>query len=194
MTGKNSSYDVEKGRAPCVELGTAPPRQADAWPAGQSGVGNPRPGPKIVLLRGRGSPGPAAERPGTSDLRLDLQGPIDNLRSMKGDLELYYWERPGHGEQRDRERYQISLWIRQVSERTAMLEGILLHMGTPSILLTAVDAAKGEALENAAKHLGRWIRDDEPFENVLDTVAAILAAADSISLGAASGQASPKSR
>jgi len=45
-----------------------------------------------------------------------------------------------------------------------MLEGILLHMGTPSIVLTAVGAAEREALENDAKLLGRWIRDDEPFE------------------------------
>jgi len=193
MTGKNSSY--ETGRAPCIGPGTAPPRgRADAPPAGQSGVRITRPGPKIVLLRGRGGPGPALERPGTTDLRLDLQPPIDNLRSVKGDLELYYWERPGDGEQRERERYQVSLWIRQVSERTAMLEGVLLHMGTPSIVLTAVGGTEREALENATKLLGRWIRDDEPFEQVLHTVATILRAADIICLAAAGGKASPRSR
>src|SRR5262249_2215502 len=157
MTGKNSSY--ETGRAPCVA-----PGKADARPPGQSGVSITRPGPKIVLLRGRGAPGPAVERPGTGDLRFELQAPSDNLRSIKGGLERYSWERPGNGECRERERYQVSLWIRLVSERTAVLEGILLHMGTPSIVLTAVGAAEREALENAAKLLGRWIRDDEPFE------------------------------
>ena len=81
-----------------------------------------------------------------------------------------------------------------MSERTGMLEGILLHMGTPSIVLTAVGAAEREALENAAKLLGRWIRDDEPFDQVLHTVAAILRAADIICLGAAGGRASPRSR
>jgi len=194
MTGKNSSHEVKPGRVPCVGQGTAPRRRVDALRAGQSGVGFTRPGPKIVLLPRRAGPGPAAERPGTFDLDLDLQAPIDNLRSIKGDLELYYWERPGHGEQRERERYQVSVWIRQVSERTAMLEGILLHMGTPSIVLTAVGAADREALENAAKLLGCWIRDDEPFEQVLHTVAAILRAADIICLGAAGGKASPRSR
>ena len=190
MTGKNSSHEMKPGGAPCVGQATAPPRRGDARPAGQSGL-TARPGPKIVLLRRGGGPGPAVERPGTSDLRFDLQAPIDNLRSIRGDLELYYWERPGNGEQRERERYQVSLWIRQVSERTAMLEGILLHMGTPSVLLTAVGVAEREALENAAKLLGRWIRDEEPFEQVLHTVATILRAADNICLGAAGGRASP---
>lgn len=126
--------------------------------------------------------------PGASDLGLDLQGPIDSLRSIRSDLELYYWERPGHGEQQERERYQVSFWIRQVGERTAALEGILLHMGTPSIVLSA-GTTEGEALRNAARRLGCWIREEEPFDQVLHTVAGILNAADVICLGAAGGRA-----
>jgi len=190
MTGKNSSYEVEKGRVPCGEPGAAPPRTDDGRPAAQSGT-SARPGPKVVLLRGRAAPGPSGEKPGGSDLRLDLQAPIDNLRSIRGDLELYYWERPGHGEQRERERYQVSLWIRQVSERTTALEGIVLHMGSSSVALTAVDAAEREALGSSAKLLARWIGDEEPFEHVLRTVAAILQAADVICLSAAGGRREP---
>jgi hypothetical protein len=190
MTGKNSSYKVGTGHAPCGEPGVAPPRSDDGRAAGQSPP-SPRPGPKVVLLRGRSGPGPSGEKPGASDLRLDLQAPIDSLRSIRGDLELYYWERPGHGEQRERERYQVSLWIRQVSERTAALEAILLHMGSSSVVLTGVDAAEREALGSSAKLLARWIGDEEPFEQVLRTVAGILHAADVICLGAAGGRAEP---
>src|SRR5262249_44578149 len=130
-SAKKSAPDrVETGRTPCGEPATAPLRSDGGRPAG--------PSPKIVLLRGRGGAGPVAQPPGAEDLRLDLQGPIDGLRSIRGDLELYYWERPGHGEQHERERYQVSLWIRQVTERTAALEGILLHMGTPALVLNGV--------------------------------------------------------
>src|SRR5262249_42748271 len=108
MTEKEPSYDIE--RAPV----TASSRTDSGRAAGASR--------KIVLLHG-GGPRPRAQPPGTSELRLDLQAPIDKLRSIRGDLELYYWERPGHGEQHERERYQVSLWIRQVSERTAALQG-----------------------------------------------------------------------
>jgi hypothetical protein len=190
MMGKNPSYEVETGRVPGGEAGEVLPRSDDGRPAGQSGT-SARPGPKVVLLRGRGRPAPSGEKPGASDVRLDLQAPIDNLRSIRGDLELYYWERPGHGEQRERERYQVSLWIRHVSDRTTALEGILLHMGTPSVMVTAVDAAEREALGSSAKLLARWIGDEEPFEQVLRTVAAILHAADVICLSAAGGRAEP---
>src|SRR4029450_2065751 len=55
------------------------------------------------------------------------------------------------------------------------------------ILLTSGGAAEREALRRATEVLGRWIRDDEPVEQVLRTVAAILNAADGISLAAAGG-------
>jgi len=133
-----------------------------------------------------------AEVPGTSSFQLDLQVPIDNLRSIKCDQELYYWERPAVHEQLESERYQVSLWIRQVSERTSMLEGILLHMGTPSIVLPPASAVEREALRSATALLGCWIRDHEPFGHVLHTVAAILNAADVIGLAAAGGRPEPR--
>jgi hypothetical protein len=182
MTIKTSLHDVQGARTPCVDPGAAPPPPS---------VGARGSGQKVVLLRRRGAPAPAAQAAG-SDVLLDMQAPIDNLRSIKGDLELYYWERPGQGEQQERERYQVSLWIRQVSERTATLEGILLHMGRPSIVLTSAGAGECEALRSASNLLGRWIRDDEPFEQVRQTVAAILNASDVICLAAAGGRAEPR--
>ena len=178
MTKNEPSYDDGARRGEPV---TAPPWSDGRPPSVTS--------PKVVLLRGRGALGPVGPPPGTSELRFDLQGPIDNLRSIRGDLELYYWERPGHGEQQERERYQVSLWIRQVSERTAVLESILLHLGTASVVLSAAGPGELEALRSAARVLGCWIREDEPFEQVLRTVAGILNAVDVISLRAGAGRA-----
>ena len=183
MAEKSPSLGVETGRTPCGDAATAPSRSDGGRPAGSS--------PKIVLLRGRGGAGPVAQPPGAEDLRLDLQGPIDGLRSIRGDLELYYWERPGHGEQHERERYQVSLWIRQVTERTATLEGILLHKGTPALVLNGVGTSERDALRSAARFLGCWIREEEPFEQVLRTVAGVLNAADVIALRAAGGSPEP---
>jgi len=183
MTKESPSLDVETGRTACGEPVAAPSRSDGGRPPGS--------GPKIVLLRGRGGAGPVAQPPSTEVLRLDLQGPIDALRSIRGDLELYYWERPGQGEQQERERYQVSLWIRQVAERTAALESILLHMGTSALVLNAVGTSEREALRSAARFLGCWIREEEPFEQVLRTVAGVLNAADVIALRAAGGSPEP---
>src|SRR5262245_28290916 len=145
---KTSSYGLEDARTPCGDQSaTLPPNDGRAAaPCGPI----ERPRPKVVALRGRGAPVAMAEVPGTSSFRLDLQLPIDNLRSIRGDLELYYWERPAAlGAQQECERYQVSLWIRQVSERTSMLEGILLHMGTASIELPPGSAVEREALRSA---------------------------------------------
>ena len=149
-------------------------------------------GGKLVLLRCRREEGPAdGETGATSELRLDLQAPIDNLRSIGADLEVYYWERPGKADIRERERYQVSLWIRQVSERTAALEGIVMHMGARAVVLAGVGPAERQALRSATKFLDRWIREDEPFNDVLRQVATILNAADVICLRAAGGRPEP---
>jgi hypothetical protein len=192
MINKTSPYDREGAPAPCSDPGTNPPPGDGRGAAPSIAIARPR--PKVVSLHGRGAPA-AAEAPGRSSFRFDLQVPIDNLRSIRSDLELYYWERPAaHREQQARERYQVGLWIRQVSERTAMLEGILLHMGTPALVLPPAAAVEREALRSATALLGCWIRDDEPFGHVLHTVAAVLNAADVISLAAAGGRPAPRAR
>src|SRR5262249_18448762 len=142
---------------------------------------------KLILLRGPREPRPGSETVGSSTVRLDLQGPIDNLRLIRGDLEAYYWDRTTRGELGERERYQINLWIRLVGERTAALEGILLHTGVRAVTLTAAGPAEREAVRSASKVLDRWIHEEEPFREVLAQVAAILAAADTICLMAAGG-------
>ena len=124
----------------------------------------------------------------TPEMRLDLQGPIDNLRSVIGDLEAYYWERSGRGDERESERCQIRLWIRQINERTAVLLDILLQLRSRTVVVTGIGPADRDALESAATVLDRWIREDEPFHDVMCHVGAILNAVDRIALTAAGGR------
>jgi hypothetical protein len=122
-----------------------------------------------------------------SDVTFDLLPAIDGLRALKSDLEAYYWGQPAHRGVESLQRYQISYWIRQVSDRAAALESIVMHNGTSRVRLRHVPAGEREALRVAAASLDRWVREDEPFERVLQMVALALAAADRIGLCAAGG-------
>jgi hypothetical protein len=63
-----------------------------------------------------------------------------------------------------------------------------MHMRSRTVIVADVDPADRQALENAANVLDRWIRDDEPFRDVIGHVTAILSAADRIALRAAGGR------
>ena len=119
----------------------------------------------------------------TSEIRLDLHAVTDKLHLFKSDLEAYYWERTGDACQ----RYQVGLWMRQVGERTAALEDLVMHLGCPAVVVTA-STADGETLRCAVDLLDRWIDEGEAFDEVLRRVAAVLNAADTICLRAAGGK------
>ena len=173
---ENYLQDTEGGRELGVDIAGSP--GARPWVAD---------GRRTVPLRVVSRDGAEREMVGTSEMRLDLQGPIDNLRSIIGDLEAYYWERPEPGG-KNCERYQIGLWIRQINERTAVLMDILMHLRSRTVVLAGVDPGERDALESAATTLDRWIREDEPFLDVMGHVAAILSAVDRIALRAAGGR------
>jgi hypothetical protein len=118
-------------------------------------------------------------------MTLDLQRPIDNLRLFKSDLEAYYWERTGDGEAQQRERYQIGFWMRQIGDRAAALEDILMHMGSPTVIVAVGSEAEGGALRDAIVALDRWIPEGEPFDDVRRCVASVVHAADLVGLSAA---------
>jgi hypothetical protein len=121
-------------------------------------------------------------------VRIDLQRAIDNLRSFKSDLEAYFWERPGDGETARHERYQIGFWMRLVGERTAVLEDVLMHMGTPTVIAPVASPDEAAALRQAVVLVDRWIPEGEPFDDVRRCVADVLDAADILCLPAASGR------
>jgi hypothetical protein len=177
---ENHLHDTETDRELGVDPAAASPG-ARLWVAAWSGG-------RAVRVRGLSREGPEREMVGTSEMTLDLQAPIDNLRSITSDLEAYYWERSDDGDRHGCERYQIGLWIRQINERTAVLLEILMHMRSRAVVVTGISPAEREALESAATLLDRWIREDEPFHDVMGHVTAILNAADRIALRAAGGR------
>jgi hypothetical protein len=176
---RESGLDAGPGTGPREALVQQPGADPGPRPARRA---------KLILLRGSRREQQAEAIPATSEVRLDLHAAIDCLRSIRGDLDVHYW---GRRESQDAERYQISLWIRQVGERTATMEGILMHLGGPAVVLTGIDPAGHEALRCATDTLQRWIREEESFEEVLRSVAAILHAADTICLSAAGARPSP---
>src|SRR5262245_21048273 len=119
---------------------------------------------------------------GASETRVDLHAAIDRLLLFKSDLEAYYWSRSD-----DRERYQIALWMRQTSERTAALTDVLMHMGSPTVVVMA-SAADRDRLRSAVDGLDRGLDDARPFDEVLCVVGAVLSAADVVCLRAAGGR------
>jgi len=181
-TSQNSSHETSAGEH-------ADEPRTNSLPGGGRLPGTwsrPVRGGRLVLLRGGRESVPERALLDRGNLGLDLQAPIDVLRALKSDLEVYYWERPD-GERQDSERYQISLWMRYLTERTAALEGIVMHMGGPIVTLAGVGPTERDALRNAASDLDRWIHGEEPFHDVLRHVTAILSAADTIALHAAAG-------
>jgi hypothetical protein len=122
-----------------------------------------------------------------SEIKLDLHATIDKLLLFKSDLEAYYWDRTGEGDLPERQRYQIALWMRQVSERTVSLEDVVMHMGCPIVVVTA-STAQSECLRCAVHLVDRSIDEGEPFDAVLRSVVAVLGAADLVCLRAAGGR------
>ncbi|HEX5812742.1 MAG TPA: hypothetical protein VFY38_11595 [Pseudonocardia sp.] len=138
---------------------------------------------KVVPIRPGAVP---ADTPavGTREVMIDLQGSIDCLRSIKSDLEVYYWEQADPAELQSR-REQVTFWIRSIADRTTALEGLVMQKGSPRLLVRGLRPDEDQTVVSAVKLLDQWIREDESFPVVASTIANILVAADRIGLGAA---------
>jgi hypothetical protein len=124
-----------------------------------------------------------------TEMTIDLEGPIENLRSLKGDLESFFWDHPGVSSGERDERFQIAFWIRQLTERAAALEALLLHKGASRVVVPGLPPAERDALESAASVLQQWIPDGASFASVRRMMVAVLGAADRLGLTAAAGAA-----
>ena len=144
---------------------------------------------KVVPLR----PVVAAETPMPAgrETVIDLQTPVDCLRSIKSDLEAYYWDPPVGGEVRPTRRHEIAFWIRLIGDRTGALEALILQKGSSRVVVRGLSDDEHAAVVAAAKVLNQWIQEDEAFPNVLGTIRDILVAGDRIGLGAAGGTPVP---
>lgn len=142
---------------------------------------------KILAFPGHRSTATEGEASLMSELTLDIQTQVDRLRSIKSDLEAYYWDQPQDGDAPGGRRFQIRFWVRQLADRTAALETLLMHQGDAHVVVPGVSPAEREALQSAAAVLDQWIHEDDSFHDVQRVVGTILAAADRISLRAAGG-------
>jgi hypothetical protein len=140
----------------------------------------------VVLLR-RGLPidSRLGRSIGMADVIIDLERAIDGIRALRSDLESYYWERAARAQ--DSQGFQISLWIRQLSDRGAALESIVMHKASMRLRVRDVSADEAKALETSLLELEQWVYEEDPFAGVLEVVAAALAAADRVGLRAAGG-------
>jgi hypothetical protein len=145
----------------------------------------------VIPLRRPACPeGPLRPHRGAPDLTIELDRSIDGLRSLKSDLEAYYWGRPAGGSQ-DLERFQISHWVREVADRSAALESIALHKGSSRLRLSRVSRSERRKLQDALAALEQCVYEEYAFDRVLLIVLAALAAADRTGLRAAGGHPDP---
>jgi hypothetical protein len=128
---------------------------------------------------------------GSRDAIVDLQAPIDCLRSLRSDLEVYYWEQSGDEGLPGTRRDQIRFWIRVLADRTSALEGVVLQKGSPRLLLEAAEDEHAGVVA-AVRVLDQWISEEDGFAQVAAAVATILAAADQVGLAAAAGTPLPR--
>jgi len=141
---------------------------------------------RIVSLVGNRS-APSTEDAAELELVIDLQAQVDRLRSIRSDLEAYYWEQPEGSEGFGGRRFQVSFWIAKVAQRIADLEHLTLARGAATVSVVGLAAGEQEAVESAGAVLDRWIHEDECFPDVQRVVGTVLAAADRIALRAAGG-------
>jgi hypothetical protein len=109
---------------------------------------------------------------------------LDRFRGLKSDLEIYYAEQPRGDEGPGSHRFQILVWLRQLSDRIIGLEGLALVLPDAPVM-AGLSRGEQDALAVVARVLDRWIEEDEPFDDVRRTVALILSAADCVALNAA---------
>ena len=143
---------------------------------------------RVVSLVGNRSV-PSTDDTPELEVLIDLQAQVDRLRSIRSDLEVYYWEQPEGTEGFGGRRFQVSFWITKVAQRIANLEHLMLARGQATVSVVGLAAGEHEATESAAAVLDRWIHEDECFPDVQRVVGAVLAAADRIALRAAGGVA-----
>ena len=160
---------------------------ADLVPARTSvPAGTPTRRARIVSLVGHRSV-PCMEDVPVLELLIDLQTQLDRLRSIRSDLEAYYWNQPEGTEGFGGRRFQVTFWITKVAQRISDLEQLLMARGETTVSVVGLTPAEQEAVESAGAVLDRWIHEDECFPDVQRVVGSVLAAADRIVLRAAGG-------
>ncbi len=123
-----------------------------------------------------------------SDVPIDVDAQIENLRGLKSDLEACYWGVAEAGE--PGMRFALNVAVNQLGQRIIALEEVVRHHGADEILLghlsldeyrsveRALETLDGEVtLEKGVRASKLWVR-----------VRAVLSAADDLLFAAARGE------
>lgn len=115
----------------------------------------------------------------------DLEGQIENLRGLKGDLDEHYWS----GAADTRAREPLAIAIAQLSQRIVALEDLLRRRGGPCLRVSRLGLDEAHGIERALGVLDTELVLADPLvESELWTrVRAILGAADDIMIAALRG-------
>ena len=115
----------------------------------------------------------------------DLEGQIENLRGLKGDLDEHYWA--DGAEQHVRESLAIA--IAQLSHRILALEDLLRRRGGPCLRVTRLGLDEAHAIERALTVLDSELVLREPLieGELWAKVRTVFAAADDVLLAALRG-------
>ena len=121
-----------------------------------------------------------------SDLTIDLDAQIENLRGLKSDLEEHYWTiaetPPGH-------RYAFGVAIAQLGQRITGLEEVVRHHGGDEVTVWLRSLDESRAIDRALGVLdGEFlVEPGTPEARIWPRVRSLLGAADELLLATARG-------
>jgi hypothetical protein len=121
-----------------------------------------------------------------SDLTIDLDAQIENLRGLKSDLEEHYWT---VAETSRGDRYAFGVAIAQLGQRITALEEVVRHHGGDEVTIGLHSLDESRAIDRALAMLdGEFVVEPGTHETrIWPRVRHLLAAADELLLATARG-------
>ena len=124
-----------------------------------------------------------------SDVPIDVDAQIENLRGLKSDLDACYWDAAEAGE--PDLRFALGIAIGQLVQRISALEQVVRHHGTDEVTLGHLSFDEYRAVERALEVLdGELTLEKGPraTTKLWPRVRAVLTAADDLLFAAARGE------
>jgi hypothetical protein len=124
-----------------------------------------------------------------SDVPIDVDAQIENLRGLKTDLDACYWDAVEAGE--PSLRFALGIAIGQLGQRISALEEVVRHHGTDEVTLGHLSLDDYRAVERALEVLDGELtfeKGTRATTKLWPRVRAVLAAADDLLFAAARGE------
>jgi hypothetical protein len=126
-----------------------------------------------------------------SDVPIDVDAQIENLRGLKADLDACYWDAVEGGE--PSMRFTLGIAIGQLAQRINALEEVVRHHGADEVSLGHLSFDEYRTVERALEVLDGEITLEKGTRatKFWPRVRAVLAAADDLLFAAARGESTP---